>query len=68
MINNEQKESRDEIIQEVRRIKQSLAEAFDFDIDRILDDARRKQWESGRQVLSPPNRNRNKQEDHETDP
>ena len=50
----EEKETTDEVIQETRRIKEVLAEALDFDIDRILEDARKKQKESGRKVLSPP--------------
>jgi len=44
----------DEVIQEVRTIKENLARSMDFDIDRILDDAREKQQESGRTILSPP--------------
>jgi hypothetical protein len=50
---NEQ-ETTDEVVQETRRIKQILAESMDFDIDRILEDARQKQKESGRKVLAPP--------------
>lgn len=49
-----EKETTDEIIQETRRIKAALAKAMDFDIDRILEDARQKQKESGRRVLPPP--------------
>jgi hypothetical protein len=52
----EEKETTDEVIQEIRRIKEVLAESLDFDIDRILEDARQKQKESGRKVLSPPAR------------
>lgn len=48
------KETTDEVVQEIRRIKEVLAESMDFDIDRILEDARQKQKESGRKVLSPP--------------
>ncbi len=48
------KETTDEIIRETRRIKEALAKSMDFDIDRILKDARRKQGKSGRNVLSPP--------------
>ena len=44
----------DEIILETRRIKEALAESMDFDLDRILEDARQKQKKSGRTVLSPP--------------
>jgi len=48
------KETTDEIIQETRRIKEALAKSMDFDLDRILEDARQKQEKSGRIVLSPP--------------
>ncbi len=48
------KETRDEIIQETRRIKEVLAKSLDFDIDRILKDARLRQGKSGRKILSPP--------------
>ena len=48
------KETTDEIILETRRIKEALAESMDFDLDRILKDARKKQKKSGRVVLSPP--------------
>ena len=49
-----ERETTDEVIQEARRIKEVLAEAVDFDIDRIVEDARQKQKESGRKVFSPP--------------
>ncbi len=48
------KETKDEVLHETRRIKESLAESMAFDIDRVLEDARRKQKESGRTILSPP--------------
>ena len=48
------KETTDEIIQETRRIKEALAKSMDFDIDRILKDARLRQRQSGRKILSPP--------------
>lgn len=44
----------DEVIEEVRRIKMALAESMDYEIDRILEDARGKQKESGRTILPPP--------------
>ena len=46
----------DEVIREVRAIKEALAKSMDFDIDRILADARAKQAQSGRIVLAPPSR------------
>ncbi len=44
----------DEVIQETRKIKEELARSLDFDIDRILGEAREKQNKSGRTILSPP--------------
>ena len=49
-----EKKTTDEVVQETRRIKEVLAELMDFDIDRILEDARQKQKVSGRKVLAPP--------------
>lgn len=47
-------ETTDEVIRETRRIKAALAESRDFDIDRILQDTKAKQQNSGRKILSPP--------------
>jgi len=47
-------ETTDEVIRETRRIKEVLAQSMDFDIDRILDEAREKQKKSCRTILSPP--------------
>lgn len=47
-------ETSDEVIVETRRTKELLAREFDFDIDRIIDDARIKQAESGRKIIPPP--------------
>ena len=47
-------ETSDEVIVESRRTKELLAREFDFDIDRIIDDARIKQAESGRKIIPPP--------------
>lgn len=44
----------DEVIRETRRIKVALAKAMDFDIDRILKDAKQKQNKSARTILAPP--------------
>ena len=48
------KETTDEVIQETRRIKEVLSKSMDFDIDRILKDARLRQGKSDRKILSPP--------------
>jgi hypothetical protein len=46
----------DEIILEVRRIKEELARSAGFDVDRIVEDARRRQQESGRPIVPVPDR------------
>lgn len=48
------RETTDEVIQEMRKIKETLAESMDFDIDRILQDARNKQRDSKRKIIPPP--------------
>lgn len=47
-------ETMDEVIREIRKIKAALAESMGFDIDRILQDAKEKQKNTGRRILSPP--------------
>jgi hypothetical protein len=54
MAHFDNKESSDVIIEEARRIKAALAETMNYDIDRILADARRKQNASDRSVVAPP--------------
>ena len=49
-----EKETTDKIIQETRRIKGALAKSMDFDLDRILEDARQRQKKSGRIIFFPP--------------
>ena len=48
------KHTADEVVEQVRKIKETLAKSMDFDIDRILEDAREKQRETSRTVLLPP--------------
>lgn len=49
-----ERQATDEVIRETRRIKEALAESMGFDMDRILEDARQKQKDSGRKVVPPP--------------
>ncbi len=51
-----EKETTDEVLKEMREIKEKLAASMGFDLDRILADARQRQSEDGRKVLSPPPR------------
>ena len=56
MASIERPETCDEVLREVREIKEALARAHGYDVRRILDDAREKQKRSGRTVLPPPRR------------
>jgi hypothetical protein len=42
----------DEVILEVRRIKEELARKFNFDVRAMAADARERQWKSGHKVVS----------------
>jgi hypothetical protein len=44
--------SRDPIVDEVRRVRESQAAKYDFDVKRILAAAKRRQDRSGRKVVS----------------
>jgi hypothetical protein len=46
--------NRDTIIDEIHRIREQMAEKFDYDITAILDDARRRQEASGRAIWQGP--------------
>ena len=56
LIEIERVQTKDEIIQEVRKIKDDLAKAFAYNLKKMLDDARMRQKTSGRTILSPPTR------------
>ncbi len=43
---------KDEIVEEVRRIRYEHAAKFDHDLKAILDDARKRQKTSGRKIVS----------------
>jgi hypothetical protein len=47
-------ETSDDVLEESRRIKESLAKSMNFDVDRIVQDARAKQLQSGRKIISSP--------------
>lgn len=44
----------DEVVQEIRTIKETLARALNYDVHRILEDARKRQQTSGRKIIAPP--------------
>jgi hypothetical protein len=56
----------DEIVEEVRRVRQENAEKFNFDISAICADIRKKQAESERKVIVSIEQNKAKQETSET--
>jgi hypothetical protein len=56
LIDIEHIQTRDEVIQEVRKIKDDLAKAFAYDLRKMLDAARMRQKTNGHIILSPPAR------------
>ena len=52
---------KDEILEEIHRIREEHAKSFNYDLDAMFADWRKKQAESGREVVSlPPKRRVNK--------
>jgi len=47
-------QTKDEVIHEVRKIKDDLAKAFAYDMKKMLEAARMRQKTSGHIVLPPP--------------
>ena len=45
------KSSQDEIIAEVRSLRRDLAARFDYDLDRLFEEAKRREAESDREKL-----------------
>lgn len=45
---------KDEILEEIYKIREEHAKAFNYDLQAICDDLQRKQSESGRQIISSP--------------
>lgn len=43
---------KDEIVEEIHRIREEYAKSFNYDLDAIFADLRKKQSESGREVVS----------------
>jgi hypothetical protein len=42
----------DEIVEEIHRIREEYAESFNYDLDAIFADLRKKEAESGREVVT----------------
>ena len=51
-------QTKDEVIHEVRKIKDELAKAFSYDMKKMLKAARMRQKTSGHTVLPPPTKPR----------
>jgi hypothetical protein len=43
---------KDEIVEEIHQIREAYAKSFDYDLDAIFEDLRKKEAESGRAVVS----------------
>jgi hypothetical protein len=56
LIDIEHVQTKDEVIQEVRKIKDDLAKVFAYDLKKMLDAARMRQKTSGHIIWSPPAR------------
>jgi len=44
--------SKDEIVEEIHQIREAYAKSFNYDLDAIFADLRKKQSESGREVVN----------------
>lgn len=45
---------KDEIVEEIHQIREAYAKSFNYDLDAIFEDLRKKESESGREVVSLP--------------
>jgi len=45
---------KDEILEEIHKIREEHAKEFNYDLQAICDDLRQKQAASGRQIISQP--------------
>lgn len=43
---------KDEIVEEIHQIREAYARSFNYDLDAIFEDLRKKEAESGREVVS----------------
>lgn len=59
----------DEIVEEIRRIREEYAQSFNYELDAIFADLRKKEAASGREVVNlsrKPDLNRDRETDHES--
>ncbi|GAA6614649.1 hypothetical protein [Scytonema sp. NUACC26] len=45
---------KDEVLEEIYKIREEHAKSFNYDLQAICDDLRKKQEKSGRQIISVP--------------
>ncbi|WP_181280695.1 hypothetical protein [Aphanothece hegewaldii] len=45
---------KDEVLEEIHEIREEYAQAFNYDLQAICNDLRKKQLESGRKLISQP--------------
>lgn len=45
---------KDEVLEEIYKIREEHAKSFNYDLQAICDDLRKKQAESGRKIISEP--------------
>jgi hypothetical protein len=45
---------KDEVLEEIYRIREEHAKSFNYDLQAICNDLRKKQYTSGRQIISVP--------------
>lgn len=45
---------KDEVVEEVRRVRDAYAAQFNYDLKRIVEDLRRREQESGREYVQLP--------------
>ncbi|MCG5059305.1 MAG: hypothetical protein KA714_15305 [Limnoraphis sp. WC205] len=45
---------KDSVLEEIHKIREEYAQSFNYDLQAICDDLRKKQAESGRKIISKP--------------
>ena len=56
---------KDEILEEIHKMREEHAKVFNYDLQAICDDLRRKESNSGRQIISKPLKQPHKRDLHE---
>ncbi|MCL1462888.1 MULTISPECIES: hypothetical protein [Argonema] len=59
---------KDEVLEEIYRIREEHAKSFNYDLQAICDDLRKKEAESGRQLISKPLKQRRQQPNQSMSP